>query len=202
MKQPKTTGFSQSMTTILSTAVAEVLGQQSSSPNIKQGHWEQNQEICADTDLVLDSFNNFERLEEKYGKRGSLGLATRIGEASFRGFVRQKGSEYQLTSLEYRLMSQNQRFLFGLEKVARFVGNNLHWQIHIFDHLEEWIWQISQNTENRKWNEMWASYFSGLIREYFLWNSGGRYYVLAPQVVDVDNDTVYQIRISKTPLGN
>ncbi len=202
MKQSKFTAFSPSMTNILSTAVAEVLGQQSALPNLQQGYSEENQEICADVDLVLESFNNIGRLEGKYGKRGSLGLATRIGEASFRCFVRQKGSEYQLTNLEYRLMSQNQRFLFGLEKVGRFVGNNLHWQIHVFDYVEDWIWQISQNSDNRNWNEMWAFYFSGLIREYFLWTSGGRYYVLVPQVVHVDNDSVYQIRISKTPLGN
>ena len=202
MKSLSPIGFSKNMLTILSSAADEVLGHLRTNSSKKDWQPKENEDICGDTNLVLESFQDSKRLEEKYGKLGSLGLATRIGEASFRCFVRQEGEDYLLTDMNYRLMSLNQRFLFGLEKVAEFVNLNLKWQIDVFDNLEEWVWQISHHPDSWQRNQVWAFYFSGLLREYLSWTSGGRYFVLSPQLIDNNSEIVHQIRISKTPLGN
>lgn len=194
--------FSNTMIKIISSASDEVLGIPFCSTRSAHTPSGFHAGSFSDTDFIIQSFSNADTLFNKYGKRGALGLATRIGEASFRHFLQEKGETYQMVSLSYHLMNANRRFIFGLEKIAKFSSENLPWDIEVFNHIDSWFWQISHGSKQLTWNDVWSSFFEGLLKEYLLWVSGGRFFVLQPYLVSDQIPLVCQIQIFKSPLGN
>lgn len=132
------------------------------------------------TDAFLPSSDTLDAdwMISKYGQRGASGLAVRIGETSFRGFIRQLGNDYNMTGLEYRLLSSRQRLRFGFEKLAGFLNDNMDWTFEIGNDQDAWIWKILPGRERITCNSIWTSFFSGFLQEYLSWSTGGRFYLL------------------------
>jgi hypothetical protein len=137
-----------------------------------------------------------------YGERGASGIALRIGEASFRCFLRRKGKEYTLTDNSYRLMNSQRRILFGLNKLAEFANHNCGAQTMISEDESRWFWKVEFFKPIFVSPQLLASYTIGLLREFFSWTSGGRFYPIEDVWVSESNITSFQIVISKQPLGN
>lgn len=194
--------FSNTMLQIISGATDEVLGIPCLSTRIKGQPSDFSDNSFADTGFIIQAFSNVEFLYHKFGQRGALGLATRIGEASFRRFLQEKGEMYQMVSLNYHLMNASRRFLFGLDKIAKFSSENLPWEVNVTNQVDFWLWQISQGSKKLLWNDVWGSFFEGMLKEYLLWVSGGRFFILQPQMIENHTPLVCQVQIYKSPLGN
>lgn len=137
-----------------------------------------------------------------YGERGASGIALRIGEASFRYFLRRKGKDYTLTENSYRLMNSQHRIIFGLNKLAEFANQNCGAEIGVSEDVCSWFWKVEINKPNTVLTQLLISYTIGLLREFFSWTSGGRYYPIEDVWMSDSNITSFQIVISKQPLGN
>jgi hypothetical protein len=137
-----------------------------------------------------------------YGERGASGIAQRVGENSFRCFLRKQGKEYLLTDNSYRLMNSQQRINFGLNQLGKFAYQNCGVDIKISEEEQSWLWEVQLNKENQNWICLFVSYTLGLLREFFSWTSGGKYYPMEEVLLSAEGNPVYRIAISKQPLGN
>ena len=139
---------------------------------------------------------------EKFGNRGSRGIAYRVGGASFGWFIRLKGDYYNLTDAEYRLKNYTNRCLFGLNQIAEFIKQNCGMEIKIIDQNDHWLVEISSNEILMNTNKLWGDFLTGLIREYLSWTSGGRFFVMNTLTANQDGSMPYRLSINKQPLGN
>jgi hypothetical protein len=150
-----------------------------------------------------DNFNYAKKMFlEQYGELGSRGIAIRTGEASFRTFIRLNGNGYNLTNMEYRLMNSYQRCLFGLKKIALFLKENCGMAINIIDFKDSWNIEVEINEFFQEWNDLLGDFLLGLFREFFIWTSGGRFYILEPQMIRINENQIFSLKINKQPLGN
>jgi len=158
--------------------------------------------------LNLDShsqkelFNLLETAPLLFGERGSCGIAHRIGEASFRYFLRINGKQYSLTDNSYRLMNSQQRIMFGLKQLAEFAHQNCGVRIEINEDEKKWYWKVVANESVPNWNRFYSPYTFGLLREFYTWTSGGRYYPMEEETSDPGSGILFQIAINKKPIGN
>ena len=139
---------------------------------------------------------------EKFGNRGSRGIAYRVGGASFGWFIRLKGDYYNLTDAEYRLKNYTNRCLFGFNQIAEFIKQNCGMEIKIIDQKDHWLVEISSNEILMNTNKLWGDFLTGLIREYLSWTSGGRFFVMNTLTANQDGSMPYRLSINKQPLGN
>ncbi len=137
-----------------------------------------------------------------YGERGTSGIAYRIGEASFRYFLRSQGKEYSLTVNSFRLMNSSHRILFGLNQLAQFANINSNVRIDISEDDKYWYWKTVSNDIPNNESKFYSAYVFGLLREFFLWTSGGRYYPMKEITDPTGNNISLQIAIQKKPLDN
>ena len=163
---------------------------------------------------VLGNYINFDSLSQKelfnllekapllFGERGSCGIAHRIGEASFRYFLRINGKQYSLTENSYRLLNSQQKIVFGLKQLAEFAHQNCGARIEIHEDENKWYWQVVANESVSYWNRFYSPYTFGLLREFFTWTSGGRYYPMEEETTGPVSGILFQIAINKKPLGN
>jgi len=193
--------FSTTMIQILENGIEEVLGKHhlfTSSDKEKStksiGVFE-----SATPNLMFANNGDFEK---SFGKRGALGISTRIGEASQKAFLRLKGNDYHLDSIEFKLLNTTKRYLCGFEKLSEFVSNNSPWRINVINNSGEWLWQVIDENERYLLNEFWGAFFKGFIKEYLSWNSGGRFFIMNTSVFDGEIKNIFQININKKPLGN
>jgi hypothetical protein len=137
-----------------------------------------------------------------YGERGASGIAYRIGEASFRYFLRSQGNEYSLTVNTFRLMNSSNRIIFGLNQLAQFANINSEIKIHISEDENNWYWTTLSGDIPDHASKVYSAYVIGLLREFFLWTSGGRYYPMK-DITDTTNQHIsLRIAINKKPLDN
>lgn len=193
--------FSNSMVQILENAMEEVICDENST-TLKNNR---SQEKCTSEktiEEIVEMFKDSGQLETQYGKKGALGIVTKIGQASHRYFFRLNGIEYNLNNMEYRLMNSKKRYLFGLEQIAKFVSENSHWEASIINNPDNWVWLVNEDSDHRILNEVWGAFFNGFISEYLLWTSGGRFFVINSELQKYENSNKYQITILKKPLGN
>ncbi|PKO05944.1 MAG: hypothetical protein CVU41_09135 [Chloroflexi bacterium HGW-Chloroflexi-3] len=201
MTYPSTLNCSGTMTDILLEGVRETIG-------IPEKSLLERSASVFDNYLNFDSrtqdeiFNLLEKAPLLYGERGSCGIAHRIGEASFRYFLRKNGKQYSLTENSYRLLNSQQRILFGLKQLAKFALQNCGACIEIHEDEIKWYWQVVANDSVPYWNRFYSHYIFGLLREFFTWTSGGRYYPMEEETSDPSSDIYFQIAINKKPLGN
>ena len=147
-------------------------------------------------------FSLFESAPSLFGDRGARGIAHRIGESCFRSFLRKQGKKYLLSDNSYRLMNSQLRIMFGLKKLAEFADENCDVKIDVFEDEKHWFWQVVKGQKHIDLNRMYISYTFGLLREFFSWTSGGRYFPME-EVSDPDNSkSLFNIAIHKQPLGN
>ena len=139
---------------------------------------------------------------EKFGSRGSRGIAYRVGGASFGWFIRLKGDYYHLTNSEYRLKNYANRCLFGLNQIAEFIKQNCGMDMKIIDQMDHWLVEISSNEILMDTNKLWGDFLTGLIREYLSWTSGGRFFVMQTLPTGQNGGLPYRLSIKKQPLGN
>lgn len=155
-----------------------------------------------DTHIQKDLFNFLEKAPSLFGERGASGIAHRIGEASFRSFLRMQGKYYALTENSYRLMNSQQRIVFGLKKLAEFAQQNCGAKIVINENEKQWLWQVIENEAVHAWNLLYSPYTFGLLREFFIWTSGGRYYPMQETSLSPNSGILFQLEINKQPLSN
>jgi hypothetical protein len=158
--------------------------------------------INFDSHSKEELFNLLEKAPLLFGERGSCGIAHRIGEASFRYFLRKIGKQYSLTENSYRLLNSQQRILFGLKQLAEFANQNCGACIEIHEDENKWYWKVVANESIKNWNRFYSLYTLGLIREFFSWTSGGRFYPMEERTSDPSSEILLKIAISKQPLGN
>ncbi len=193
--------FSSSMVQILENAMNEVICEEKSKI-LKSNLSKENCSSELTIDEIFDLFKSLGRFESFYGKKGALGIITKIGQSSHRYFFRFKGIDYNLNHLDYRLMNPKKRYQFGLEQIAKFVSENSLWNAQIMNTSETWIWHMVEKSEKPILNELWGAFFNGFISEYLLWTSGGRFFILTSELLDGENKITYQLHITKKPLGN
>ncbi|MDX9851798.1 MAG: hypothetical protein RBT01_14910 [Anaerolineaceae bacterium] len=155
-----------------------------------------------ETQKQKELFNFLEAAPLLFGERGAFGIAHRIGEASFRCFLKMQGKFYALTENSYRLMNSHQRIDFGLKKLADFAQQNCGAKITIRENEKKWIWQVIENEALDAWNRLYSLYTLGLLREFFVWTSGGRYYPMEETSLSPNSGILFQIEINKQPLSN
>jgi len=158
--------------------------------------------INFDSHSQKELFNLLEKAPLLFGERGSCGIAHRIGEASFRYFLRINGKQYSLTENSYRLLNSQQKIVFGLKQLAEFAHQNCGARIEIHEDENKWYWQVVANESVSYWNRFYSPYTFGLLREFFTWTSGGRYYPMEEETTGSVSDILFQIAIDKKPLGN
>lgn len=157
-----------------------------------------NQESISEPDLI-ELMNSAPII---FGDLGASGIALRIGEASFRHFLRKKGKEYSLCGNSYRLMNSHQRIFFGLSKLAEFANQNCGADVSISEDENCWSWCANIEKSNFMISQLFKSYTIGLLREFFSWTSGGRYFPIEDSFESDENKSIIQIRINKQPLGS
>jgi len=193
--------FSNSMVQILENAMDEVICDENSS-TLKNNRSQENCTSVKTVEEIIEMYKDSGQLETQFGKKGALGITTKIGQAGHRYFFRLNGSEYNLNNMEYRLMNSKKRYLFGLEQIAKFVSENSHWDVSIINKPDNWVWQVDENSEQSILNENWGAFFNGFISEYLLWSSGGRFFVINSELQKFENTNKYKLTIIKNPLGN
>ncbi|MHB8132850.1 MAG: hypothetical protein ACYDH1_01390 [Anaerolineaceae bacterium] len=193
--------FSTSMIQILENGIGEVLGDHYLYSSWDNENSYKPKNIFESETLNLMFLNNGD-FEKRFGKRGALGISTRIGEASQRSFLRLKGNDYDLDSLEFKLLNTTKRYLCGFEKLSEFVSNNSPWRINVINNSGEWLWQVINENDRFLLNEFWGAFFKGFVKEFLSWNSGGRFFVMNSFVLNEELRNVFQININKKPLGN
>lgn len=201
MDYQSTLNCSGTMTEILIEGVRETIGilkEESSNGSDDLS----NNYSDSDTHNRKELFNFFETAPQIFGERGASGIAHRIGEVSFRYFLRMQGKYYELTENSYRLMNSQQRIVFGLTKIADFAQQNCGAKIVIKENEKRWLWQVIENETVNAWNRLFSPYTFGLLREFFAWSSGGRYYPMEEISIPPDSDILFQLEINKQPLGN
>ncbi len=156
----------------------------------------------SDTRTENELFNFLKTVSLTFGERGASGIVHRIGEASFRCFLRMQGKYFELTENSFRLMNSQQRIVFGLKKIAEFAQQNCGAKILIIENEKRWLWQVIENETVNAWNHLFSPYTFGLLREFFAWSSGGRYYPMQEIPVPPDSEILFQLEINKQPLGN
>lgn len=208
MTYQSTLSCSSTMTDILLEGVREMIGSSATTSNTKLMKEFVSLENSSFTNSEQEYFSEPNFLEllkiapSIYGERGASGIALRIGEASFRCFLRRKGKEYTLTENSYRLMNSQHRILFGLNKLAEFANKNCGAKTTVFEDESRWFWKVEFNKLNFVSSQLLTSYTIGLLREFFSWTSGGRFYPIEDVWVSDSNITSFRIVISKQPLGN
>ncbi|PKN81845.1 MAG: hypothetical protein CVU46_18495 [Chloroflexi bacterium HGW-Chloroflexi-8] len=193
--------FSTSMIQILENGIGEVLGDHYLYSSWDNENSYKPKNILESETLNLMFLNNGD-IEKRFGKRGALGISTRIGEASQRSFLRLKGNDYDLDSLEFKLLNTTKRYLCGFDKLSEFVSNNSPWRINVINNSGEWLWQVINENDRFLLNEFWGAFFKGFVKEFLSWNSGGRFFVMNSIVLNEELRNVFQININKKPLGN
>jgi hypothetical protein len=208
MEKQSTLNCSGMLTDILLEGVREMIG---TARKISKNEIESHSEKSV---TAIEKFTQIETYQQEellsliedapnlYGSRGSSGIALRIGEASFRSFLRSQGDKYLLTDLSYRLMGSQRRIVFGLNQLAKFAHQNCGAKIEISDDERNWYWNVIIDQSIPKWNQLYSPYMMGLLREFFLWTSGGRYYQMEELMDETDKISFFQIAIKKQPLGN
>lgn len=193
--------FSNSMVQILENAMEEVICDENGS-TLKSNRSQENCTSIKTVEDIIEMYKDSGQLETQYGKKGALGITTKIGQASHRYFFRLNGFDYNLNNMEYRLMNSKKRYLFGLEQIAKFVSENSHWKVSIINKPDNWVWQVNEDSEHSILNENWGAFFNGFLSEYLLWSSGGRFFVINSELHKLENTNKYQLTIIKNPLGN
>lgn len=201
MTYQSTLNCSGTMTDILLEGVRETIGIPEKSLFERSASVFENY-LNFDSHSQEELINLLEKAPLLYGERGSCGIAHRIGEASFRYFLRKNGKQYSLTENSYRLMNSQQRILFGLKQLAEFAHQNCGACIEIHEDKNRWYWQVVSNESVSYWNRLYSPYTIGLLREFFTWTSGGRYYPMEEETSERCADILFQISINKKPLGN
>ena len=201
MTYQSTLNCSGTMTDILLEGVRETIGIPEKSLLERSTSVHENY-INLDSHTQKELFNLLEIAPLLFGERGSCGIAHRIGEASFRYFLRSNGKQYSLTENSYRLMNSKQRIVFGLKQLAEFAHQNCGVRIEIHEDENRWYWQVAANGSVPNWNRFYSPYTIGLLREFFTWTSGGRYYPMEEETSDPGSGILFQIAINKKPLGN
>ncbi len=189
------------MTDILLEGVRETIGIHEKGSLIRTASLFENV-LYTDTHKQKELFNFLETGPLLFGERGASGIAHRIGEASFRSFLRMQGKYYSLTEISYRLMNSQQRIVFGLKKLAEFAQQNCGVQIVINENEKQWFWQVIESEAVHAWNWLYSPYTFGLLREFFAWTSGGRYYPMEETSVSPNSGILFQLEINKQPLSN
>lgn len=141
-------------------------------------------------------------LEKAYGERCGQGIVFRTGQAFFHSLVHNRGEAMGLYNLEFRLLSLRKRLRAGLEMLAGEVRGDLKSPIRIQETGEGWGWQVEKCPwcGGRKEDHGICQFTSGLLKEYFSWASGGRFY----QVTEVDclasGGKACSVQVVKKPL--
>ena len=201
MSYQSTLNCSGTMTDILLEGVRETIGIPEKSLLERSASVFENY-INFDSHTQEELFNLLDKAPILFGERGSCGIAHRIGEASFRYFLRKNGKQYSLTENSYRLLNSQQRIVFGLNQLTEFAHQNCGACIEINQDENRWYWQVFANESVPYWNRLYSPYTFGLLREFFTWTSGGRYYLMEEETSDPSSDILFQIAINKKPLGN
>lgn len=208
MTYQSTLNCSSTMIDILLEGVREMIG---STARLNK------QELLEDNSLNNENKSDFEKIGTlplsflkklmdiapvEFGERGASGIAFRIGEASFRCFLRKEGKEYALTDNSYRLMNSRQRIMFGLSQLVEFANNNSDARIHVSENDKNWFWKVRFENDDPNSHQILSAYTLGLLREFFSWSSGGRYYPMEGVLQSSESSNTYVISISKQPLEN
>jgi len=193
--------FSTTMIQILENGIEEVLGKHYKTTCCDEAKSSNDIGVFESETPNLMFANNGD-FEKMFGKRGALGISTRIGEASQKAFLRQKGNDYHLDSIEFKLLNTTKRYLFGFEKLSDFISNNSPWRINVINNSSEWLWQVIDENDRFLLNEFWGAFFRGFVREFLTWNSGGRFFMMNSSIFDDEVKNIFQINITKKPLGN
>ncbi len=195
MNYQPTLNFSNTMTNILLEGVKETI-------DLTEKPFSINNNSVEDLDNQRRLISLLLKAPLFYGERGASGIAHRIGEASFRYFIRRQGKEYSLSDNSYRLMNSSHRIVFGLSQIAAFMNKNCGLKVEILEDEKRWYWKIVSCGAAINWNRIYTAYMMGLLREYFLWTSGGRFYQMEEMIEFLDTETLLQIGILKKPLDN
>jgi len=201
MTYQSTLNCSGMMTDILLEGVRETIGITEKSLLERSASVFENS-INFDSHTQEELFNLLDKAPILFGERGSCGIAHRIGEASFRYFLKKNGKQYSLTENSYRLLNSQQRIMFGLNQLTEFAHQNCGACIEINQDENRWYWQVVANESVPYWNCLYSPYTFGLLREFFTWTSGGRYYLMEEEASDPGSGILFQIAINKKPLGN
>ncbi len=189
------------MTDILLEGVRETIGWTHAKSPKNEGFL--FNQVLENQSLSTDSISGLiETAPVEYGIRGASGIAHRIGESCFRSFIRNYGKQYLLTENSFRLMNSQSRILFGLEKLAEFADKNCGAQIRIYEDEKFWYWKVLATSETFNINPLYIPYTFGLLREFFSWTSGGRFYPMEESSNSRTPGILFQIAINKQPLGN
>ncbi len=208
MTYHSTLNCSSTMIDILLEGVREMIGSSTSKPRESTLYEEYIDNKLEESDPGSDPISEPELIEllhsaqDVYGNRGCFGIALRIGEASFRYFLRKKGEEYSLTGNSFRLLNSQQRTLFGLNKLAEFANENSNSETTISENEHYWHWNVEFNNKNFVVAQIYKSFTVGMLREFFSWSSGGRYFPMDEKFETNDDNAYFTIAISKQPLGN
>jgi hypothetical protein len=143
-------------------------------------------------------------LQVLYGKSGGYGLELRIGRSVFHHGLKHLGGEAGFRGAEFRLLPAPRRLEYGLQTLARMIGDEFNSVIAVSDEDAHWLWRMAlpSNFAGRK--SVRPCYLvAGMLQEFTAWAGGGRFY----RVVETECQSsgypacVYQIEKKPLDLG-
>lgn len=137
-----------------------------------------------------------------FGELGSKGIAHRVGEASFRYFLKKYGRDYHLAENSFRLMNSQNRIPYGLQQLAEFVKQNCDVEIDVEEDEKNWYWVVQINGKPKEDLDLYQIFTRGLIREYLSFASGGRYYPIRISTEIKESNTISRVAIARQPLDH
>jgi predicted hydrocarbon binding protein len=142
-------------------------------------------------------------LEQVYGQRGGLGLALRIGRASFSYGLREYGSLLGLTQLAFRLLPLATKLHTGARVFADLFNKHTDQHVRIEEKEDEILWHIERCPLcwERKAGEPVCHMAVGLLQESLYWLSGGKIFNVQETHCIASGDPACTISIGLTPIS-
>ena len=168
---------------------------------------ERLQEVKADFDSanparpLAEAGSFLKALEAGFGMAGGRGLALRIGRAAFRYGLPLYGERIGFRSVGFRLLPAPRRLESGLLALARLLAPALG-AVTVTDEGGHWLCHVEDGvgSDEAPAQSPLCFFVAGLLQEFTLWASGGRFYRVTETQCRASGSPACQYRIEKKPL--
>ncbi len=141
-------------------------------------------------------------LEDAYGYRAGGGLSMRVGRACLKYSLREFGSEFGMTDLEFRLLPLPNRLKVGSEALAKFFNTFTDQHVHLDIDEKHISWHIENCPlcQGRQSGGPCCSLALGFMQEALYWVSGGKNFMIEEKNCMACGDSTCTIEINRGPM--
>ncbi|HBY06580.1 MAG TPA: 4-vinyl reductase [Chloroflexi bacterium] len=189
---------------IILLAMEEILGKNGINAilnHTKLHHWINNYPPNnLDLSFPFSDLSNIQvGLEEIYGPRGGQGLATRIGQATFKYGLREFGPMLGITDMAFRLLPLPTKLSTGASIFAETFNRYTDQKVRIEDTPSTIFWHIERCPIcwERKSDKPCCNLAVGILQEALYWISSGKFFNVQEISCIAQGDPTCTIAIDK-----